>query len=344
MAPYGRKHPRGSPEEAAVEDFAFFVELYVNARLPAWYYRLSAAARLVPLLKPEWDGTGTPPARPIAVGGIERRFCCGLLVEIHAADFADYLGPDQVAVGITASVEKLVFGIRALLERRPDFACWQIDLRNAFNQFQRALLPGRFAEAPPRLRRLLPFVCALLGPGAPLRPASDAHSQQRRVAVPAPAPALAPRQHQPGWRRDWHRHYLHRVGRVRVAVPNKAVPWDQPILYVVHAAHAVDTGPDTSRRSNGGHRADGRRSRDGSRGHHLHPRAAPPAAARRRRGLRPTSARGTPKAASTRAASPRRRKTKSVPRPGKQGIRHGVDGRHWRRRACRPTAARRTRP
>ena len=33
MAPYGRKHPRGSPEEAAVEDFAFFVELYVNARL-----------------------------------------------------------------------------------------------------------------------------------------------------------------------------------------------------------------------------------------------------------------------------------------------------------------------
>ena len=90
------------------------------------------------------------------------------LVEIHAADFADYLGPDQVAVGITASVEKLVFGIRALLERRPDFACWQIDLRNAFNQFQRALLPGRFAEAPPRLRRLLPFVCALLGPGAPL--------------------------------------------------------------------------------------------------------------------------------------------------------------------------------
>ena len=26
MAPYGRKHPRGSPEEAAVEDFAFFVD------------------------------------------------------------------------------------------------------------------------------------------------------------------------------------------------------------------------------------------------------------------------------------------------------------------------------
>ena len=27
---------RGRAEEAAVEDFAFFVELYVNARLPAW--------------------------------------------------------------------------------------------------------------------------------------------------------------------------------------------------------------------------------------------------------------------------------------------------------------------
>ena len=186
MAPYGRKHPRGSPEEAAVEDFAFFVELYVNARLPAWYYRLSAAARLVPLLKPEWDGTGTPPARPIAVGGIERRFCCGLLVEIHAADFADYLGPDQVAVGITASVEKLVFGIRALLERRPDFACWQIDLRNA------AEPPAQAAEQKPTptsaqtaiSRASLPTYSAR-GPSTRAAPASRTSStrtagQQRR--------------------------------------------------------------------------------------------------------------------------------------------------------------------
>ena len=52
-----------------MQHYAKFIELYVNARLPAWYYRLSAAARLAALLKPEWDGKGTPPARPIAGEG-----------------------------------------------------------------------------------------------------------------------------------------------------------------------------------------------------------------------------------------------------------------------------------
>ena len=124
------KNPE-SPEAQVMQHYAKFVELYVNARLPAWYYRLSAAARLVALLKPEWDGKGTPPARPIAVGGIERRFCCGLLVDIHAQDFAEYLGPDQMAVGIKASAEKLTFGIRALLEKRScgavELCYWWID-------------------------------------------------------------------------------------------------------------------------------------------------------------------------------------------------------------------------
>jgi hypothetical protein len=77
-----------------------------------------------------------------------------------------------VAVGVSASAEKLAFGIRAVLEDRPDFAVWKLDLKNAFNEFSRALLTQRFAEAPPPIRRLLPFVCALLGPSAPL--ATDA--------------------------------------------------------------------------------------------------------------------------------------------------------------------------
>ena len=147
-----------------------------------------------------WEpgGQGTPPARPIAVGGIERRFCCGLLVEIHAQDFAEYLAPDQMAVGIKASAEKLTFGIRAVLEKRPDFAAWQIDLRNAFNHFSRALLPGRYVDAPPRLKRLIPFVCALLGPGAPLamgirerktppQPTTDTADESTPELTPGPA-------------------------------------------------------------------------------------------------------------------------------------------------------------
>jgi hypothetical protein len=40
-----------------------------------------------------------------------------------------------VAVGVSASAEELAFGIRAVLEDRPDFAAWGLDLKNAFNEF-----------------------------------------------------------------------------------------------------------------------------------------------------------------------------------------------------------------
>jgi hypothetical protein len=144
-----------------------------NALLPSRYYRLSAAAGLVSLPKAECAVGETPQVRPAAVGGIERRLFCATVVKQTAPHFAAWLGPHQVAVGVSASAEKLAFGIRAVLEDRPNFAVWKLDLKNAFNEFSRALLTQRFAEAPPPpIRRLLPFVCALLGPSTPL--ATDA--------------------------------------------------------------------------------------------------------------------------------------------------------------------------
>ena len=166
--PFGYQHASGSKESQALADLAFLGECYANALLPAWYYSLTAAARLVALLKEKLEPGITPKVRPIAVGDIERRLFCSIVVRIHAPDFAEWLGPYQVAVGVSASAEKLVFGLRAILEKHPDFAIWKLDLKNAFNEFVRATLAQRFADAPPKLQRLLPFVCALLGPGAPL--------------------------------------------------------------------------------------------------------------------------------------------------------------------------------
>jgi hypothetical protein len=69
------------------------------------------------------------------VGGIERRLFCAAVVTQTAPHFAAWLGPHQVAVGVSASAEELAFGIRAVLEDRPDFAAWGLDLKNAFNEF-----------------------------------------------------------------------------------------------------------------------------------------------------------------------------------------------------------------
>jgi hypothetical protein len=71
-------------------------------------------------------------------------------------------------VGTSAPAEELDFGTMAVPGGRPDFADWGLDLKNAFNGFSPVLLAQRLAEAPSQIRRLLPFVCALLGPSAPL--------------------------------------------------------------------------------------------------------------------------------------------------------------------------------
>jgi hypothetical protein len=122
--------------------------LDLNVLLPPWYYRLSAAARLVVLLKAECAAGETSQVWYVAVGGIERRLFWAvsrggssarpsLSVKQTAPYFAAWLGPHQVAVGVSASAEKLAFGTRAVLEERPDFAVWKLDLKNAFNEFSR---------------------------------------------------------------------------------------------------------------------------------------------------------------------------------------------------------------
>jgi hypothetical protein len=65
--------PTGPREERALKDLAFFGGCHLNALLPPWYSRLSAAARLVALLKAECAAGETPQVRPVAVGGIETR-------------------------------------------------------------------------------------------------------------------------------------------------------------------------------------------------------------------------------------------------------------------------------
>jgi hypothetical protein len=160
LTPFGFTHAAGSREAAALADFAFFGECYVNVLLPAWYYCLSASARLVALLIRRRSG---PVAMPKSArlrwamwrGGSSVACPCA---SCRAHDrprlrcVAAWLGPHQVAVGVKASAEKLAFGLRAAMERLPTFALWKLDLKNAFNEFVRAVLVPRFAAAPPPIR------------------------------------------------------------------------------------------------------------------------------------------------------------------------------------------------
>jgi hypothetical protein len=109
---FGSTVPTGPREERALKDLAFFGECYLNALLPPWCYRLSAAARPVAPLKAECAAGETPQVRPVAVGLEQWAVSRGgssvrqplSKLPLH---FAAWLGPHQVAVGVSASAEKL---------------------------------------------------------------------------------------------------------------------------------------------------------------------------------------------------------------------------------------------
>jgi hypothetical protein len=118
---FGSTSPTGSREERALKDLAFFGECYLNVLLPP-YYRLSAAARLVAAPSSRQSARQArhrKQVRPVAVGGIERGLFCATAVKQAAPHFAAWLGPHQVAVGVSASAEKLAFGIAQGGARRP---------------------------------------------------------------------------------------------------------------------------------------------------------------------------------------------------------------------------------
>eukprot|EP00935_MAST-01C_sp_MAST-1C-sp1_P002834 g2834.t1 len=163
----GREYSEGTREWQVVDDYRFYAELYLNARLPRWALKYSAAARLVALHKQEVRPGRDLKVRPIAVGQVERRALCGVAVDIFADDLAGHLQPFQVACGVPASAERMAYGVRATLERNKDWCCLQVDARNAFNEWYRALIVPELAKSQ-QLRRLIPFVCALGGPAAPL--------------------------------------------------------------------------------------------------------------------------------------------------------------------------------
>ena len=148
--------------------YTAFGELVVNRKLVPWWYRIHAGGRLVALSKEEVKEGEEPKARPIAVGMVDRRFWAKMLMARTSAAFARYLGPEQIAVGVSASAECIAFSMRTVLEDRTDFGKWSMDSANAFNAFVRALAGYALARAPAEIRRLLPYVCALMGPEAPL--------------------------------------------------------------------------------------------------------------------------------------------------------------------------------
>ena len=73
------------------------------------------------------------------------------------------LRPQQVAVGVQGGLSILVHGVRALMQQSPGLVCVKLDLRNAFNEVERAALVEAVYSYP-ELRDLVPLMVKTYAP------------------------------------------------------------------------------------------------------------------------------------------------------------------------------------
>eukprot|EP00873_Tetraselmis_striata_P026868 jgi/Tetstr1/447132/TSEL_034570.t1 len=110
----GEYAPASGP--AAVRAMSEVASMYLQGRLPGWFNRLFASARLVAPVKKLGEGRA-PDVRPVAVGEAERRAAERAVVDNTKEAYVSVLAPSQLGVGIPAGDSVLIHGVRLIAEK-----------------------------------------------------------------------------------------------------------------------------------------------------------------------------------------------------------------------------------
>eukprot|EP00873_Tetraselmis_striata_P027724 jgi/Tetstr1/447988/TSEL_035292.t1 len=110
----GEYAPASGP--AAVRAMSEVASMYLQGRLPGWFNRLFASARLVAPVKKLGEGRA-PDVRPVAVGEAERRAAERAVVDNMKEAYVSVLAPSQLGVGIPAGDSVLIHGVRLIAEK-----------------------------------------------------------------------------------------------------------------------------------------------------------------------------------------------------------------------------------
>ena len=125
---------------------------FLNGEAPDWVYVVSAASRMVALIKfPAAEGE-TPEVRPIAVGGVRERAWLAQAVADVTKEVKKELWPTQMAIGVPSGLEKLAFALRLHMEINPEHVIVKFDFANAYNTCKRVealkcIMSSRAAKA-----------------------------------------------------------------------------------------------------------------------------------------------------------------------------------------------------
>eukprot|EP00873_Tetraselmis_striata_P001906 jgi/Tetstr1/422170/TSEL_013023.t1 len=152
----GEYAPASGP--AAVRAMSEVASMYLQGRLPGWFNRLFASARLVAPVKKLGEGRA-PDVRPVAVGEAERRAAERAVVDNMKEAYVSVLAPSLLGVAIPAGDYVLIHGVRLIAEKLgPRAVIVHTDLRNAYNEACRRTIIQRHIDCSP----LHPVIPALL--------------------------------------------------------------------------------------------------------------------------------------------------------------------------------------
>ena len=140
----------------------YFANLFLNGKLPSWYYKLKVAVR-VACLTDSNDTTSNRKVRPIALTCCQKRAWTSALMRQKSASLARFLQPYQVAVGIKGGAHLVAMAVNTHLALHPEHVVVSLDIRNAFNEGERALILQAVAEHE-STRFLVPLLGAMFQP------------------------------------------------------------------------------------------------------------------------------------------------------------------------------------
>ena len=141
-----------------------FATFFARGEFPEWFYFLEGATRVVAPIKPTPGGLRAqqpqvPDVRPVGIGDCFRRAVCSAAAAQCKEAAAEYLSPQQVAVGVPGGISVLVHAVRLALEANPGQVVVKCDLKNAFNEVQRATMIDRVLHSP--VKAIAPLLHAL---------------------------------------------------------------------------------------------------------------------------------------------------------------------------------------
>ena len=115
-------------------------EAIIDQKFPARVIKYFARGRLIAIVKKtaEESADGLMKVRPVNIAFIERRLVEKAVVKAALPEFHRHLEPQQLAVGTSHGCEALRYGVLAHMESHPEDVCITIDVKNAFNAFDRA--------------------------------------------------------------------------------------------------------------------------------------------------------------------------------------------------------------